>query len=67
MIALAKFSVEPTSEMRRANVRELAYDQHAIANSDALDKIIRYEASIDRNLSRTLDRLERLQSRRREE
>jgi len=53
--------------MRRANVRELAYDQHAIANSDALDKIIRYEASIDRNLSRTLDRLERLQSRRREE
>jgi hypothetical protein len=64
MITVAKSLIEQLREIRRRNVTELAYDQHAIPNSDALDKMLRYEAGIDRNLNRALDRLEHLQRRR---
>jgi hypothetical protein len=67
MIAVAKSFIEHLREIRRRNVTELAYDQHAIPNSEALDKMLRYEAAIDRNLNRAVDRLERLQRRRKGE
>jgi|SRR5579871_3378098 len=53
--------IRKVGPIRRANITEVAYDQHAIPNSDALDKLLRYEAAIDRNLGRAVDRLERLQ------
>jgi len=40
--------------------------KHVIPNRDDLDRILRYETATDRSLSRALDRLERLQRRRRE-
>lgn len=67
LIAIAKSTVEHTSKVRRANVTELAYDQHAIPNSEALVRMLRYEAAIDRNLRHAEDNLERLQRRRRGE
>ena len=39
--------------------------QHVIPNREALDKILRYKTTSDRSLGRALDRLERLQRRRR--
>lgn len=45
-------------------IREIATGQRVIPNAEDLDKILRYEAAIDRNLTRALDRLERLQERR---
>ena len=35
-----------------------------IPNREALDRLLRYETTIDRSLTRALDRLERLQRRR---
>jgi hypothetical protein len=52
---------------RSINVREVAVGQQAIPNSEALEKILRYETTIERQLSRSVDRLERLQRRRRGE
>jgi hypothetical protein len=42
-------------------------NRQAIPNRDALDKILRYESAIERDLNRALDRLERLQRRRKGE
>jgi hypothetical protein len=56
--------LEALGPRRWTNVMEAAVGRHAIPNGDALDKILRYEASIDRQLGRALDRLERLQRRR---
>ena len=47
-----------------ANVMEIATGRHAIANSEELDKILRYETTIERSLTRAYERLERLQRRR---
>ena len=49
MITVAKSFLKQLRENRRRSVTELAYDQHAIPNSAALDKILRYEAAIDRD------------------
>jgi hypothetical protein len=49
---------------RSTSVQEIATAQHVIPNGDALDKILRYETTIERQLGRTIDRLERLQRRR---
>jgi hypothetical protein len=49
---------------RNTSVREIAIAQHLIPNSDALDKVLRYETTIERQLGRSVDRLERLQRRR---
>jgi hypothetical protein len=56
--------LEELSVRRWTNVMEVAVGRHAIPNSDALDKILRYEAAVNRDLGRALDRLERLQRRR---
>lgn len=65
-IAVATSFVTRLGQMRRVCATELAYDQHAIPDGKALDKLLRYEAGNDRNLNRALDRLERLQRARRE-
>jgi len=43
------------------------YDRHAIPNAEVMDKILRYEAAIERSLDRAIARLERLQRRRKGE
>jgi hypothetical protein len=59
--------LEELAQSRCAAVQEIAIAQHVIPNGDALDKILRYEAAIERQLGRTVDRLERLQRRRKGE
>jgi len=56
--------LEELRHSRNTSVREIAIAQHVIPNSDALDKILRYETTIERQLGRSVDRLERLQRRR---
>lgn len=56
--------LEALGKQRSANVMEAAVGRHAIPNGDALDKILRYETAIERQLGRAVDRLERLQRRR---
>jgi hypothetical protein len=46
---------------RSTSVQEIATAQHVIPNGDVLDKILRYETTIERQLGRSIDRLERLQ------
>ena len=53
--------LEGLSDERWANVVEIAIGPRAIPNGEALDKILRYEAAIERQLGRAVDRLERLQ------
>jgi hypothetical protein len=48
-------------------VMENAIAQHLVPNGDAGDRLLRYETTIDRNLGRAIDRLERLQRRRKGE
>jgi hypothetical protein len=59
--------LEPLSKRRWTNVMEIATGQHAIPNREALDRLLRYETTNDRSLTRALDRIERLQRRRRGE
>ena len=56
--------LEQLGNRRWTNVQEVAIGQHAIPNREALDRLLRYETTIDRSLTRALDRLERLQRRR---
>ena len=56
--------LEELRHSRNTSVREIAIAQHVIPNHDALDKTIRYETTIERQLGRSVDRLERLQRRR---
>jgi hypothetical protein len=57
--------IEQLAQARRAAIMEIAAAQHIIPNSESLDKILRYETTIDRSLTRSLDRLEHQQRRRR--
>jgi len=59
--------LEQLAQWRRASVTEIAVAQHLIPSSENLDKILRRETAIDRSLGRALDRLERLQRRRKGE
>jgi len=59
--------VQQLKHMREKSVMEIALAQHVIPNKEVLDKIVRYESTIERSLTRTLDRLERLQRRRKGE
>ncbi len=54
------------SKRRWTYVTEVAIGQHAIPDREALDRLLRYETTIDRTLARALDRIERLQRRRSE-
>jgi hypothetical protein len=56
--------LEQLGQWRWISVREIAIGQHVVPNRDALDKILRYEGAIQRELGRAVDRLERLQRRR---
>lgn len=66
-VTMAIATLEKLSEVRRTNVTEVALGRQAIPNNEALDKILRYEAAVNRDLGRALDRLERLQRRRKGE
>jgi hypothetical protein len=59
--------LEQLAEIRRTSILEVTTAKHVIPNRDDLDRILRYETATDRSLSRALDRLERLQRRRRGE
>lgn len=61
-IAISFF--EQLGKLRWTNVVETAIGQHAIPDREALDRLLRYETTIDRHLTRALDRLERLQRQR---
>jgi hypothetical protein len=63
----AKKSIEYQAEQKFESMMNLVFDRAAIPNRDGLDKLLRYEAAIERDLSRALDRLERLQRRRKGE
>lgn len=56
--------LEQLGTRRRTKVTEAAIGQHAIPNREALDRLLRYETTFDRSLTRALDRLDRLQRRR---
>jgi hypothetical protein len=43
---------------------EVAIAQHVIPDREVLDRILRYETAIERNLGRVVDRLELVQRRR---
>src|SRR4029077_3439864 len=49
------------------SVLDLKGEREAIPSREALDRLLRYETTFDRALNRSLDRLERLQRRRRGE
>jgi hypothetical protein len=53
--------------LRATSVYEIEVAQHILPNREALDRILRYESSIERNLNRALERLERMQRNRRGE
>jgi hypothetical protein len=58
--------MEEVLEIRSREFMEVALAEHVVPNADTLDKLLRYEAATDRNLSRySIDRLERLQGQRR--
>jgi hypothetical protein len=65
-VGLAIASIEQLAGARWTRVSEIAIGRNAIPNGDTLDRLLRYETTIDRTLTRALERLERLQSRRRE-
>jgi hypothetical protein len=58
---------EELRHSRNTSIREIAIARHVIPNGDALDKILRYETTIERQLDRTVDRLDRLQRHRKGE
>lgn len=60
-------TIRSVAQQRSANVRETAVGRHAVPSPEALDRILRYETTIERYLSRGIERLERLQQRRRGE
>ena len=64
---LAKKCIESQAEHRFESILNLVFDRQAIPNRDGLDKLLRYEAAIERDLGRALHRLERLQRRRKGE
>ena len=53
--------LEEQQKFRFLNTREIAIAEHIIPVGPSLDNLVRYETSIERNLSRALDRLQKLQ------
>jgi hypothetical protein len=56
--------LERLTDQTVASLLNVSLERQAIPNRDALDKILRYEAMVERARDRALDRLERLQRRR---
>ncbi len=70
LLLLVKFVIayiERFCEQQHQWVQTVKYEEQAIPKNNALDKILRYSAMIDRDLNRAYDRLERLQRRRKGE
>lgn len=63
-VRFARQQIDLRARQAFESLLDVAIDRVAIPNTEALDKILRYEAAIDRQLGRALDRLERLQRRR---
>jgi hypothetical protein len=59
--------LEEVRERKWAEALKAAVEQHSIPNSEALDRLLRYETATERSLTRALDRLDSLQRRRRGE
>lgn len=59
-IQLLEYRMKATVE----DAARLSYDHFAVPNADALDRLLRAEAAAEKNLTRAMDRLERLQRRR---
>ncbi len=53
--------IEGAGKQRSANLLEAAIGQYMIPSSEALDRLVRYETTIERSLARAQDRLYRLQ------
>ena len=56
--------IEQVARLKSSADRENAIAKHVIPDNYALDRLLRYENTIERQLGRTVDRLERLQRRR---
>ncbi len=70
LIDMTKMAIECLELIRNTDrefVRNIACDLQALPDDDALGRVLRSEAAIERSLSRSLDRLERLQRRRKGE
>jgi hypothetical protein len=63
-VTLAIAFVKQIRQFRTKNVAETAIEEHVIPKPEILDRILRYETAIERNLGRAIDRLDRLQRRR---
>jgi hypothetical protein len=63
-VKLAIKSIVEWTEQQYESVMNVAYERQAIPSSEALDKILRYGGTIERELNRAYERLERLQRRR---
>jgi hypothetical protein len=66
-VTIAINFIEHLRQFRNVNVRENVYARHVLPEDGTLDKMLRYETAIERNLARALDRLDRLQRRRKGE
>jgi hypothetical protein len=59
--------IKAEAKRRLESAQNVFYEQQAIPNGDALDRILRFAEMIDRDLNRAFDRFERLQRRRKGE
>jgi len=66
-VRTAELCLKRWTDLSVAHFDETALADCLIPNRDALDKLIRYETSVERSLGRAVDRLERLQRRRKGE
>ena len=66
-VRLAIESLVRWTEQQYDSVMNVAYEKQAIPNSEALDKILRYGGTVEKELNRGYERLERLQRRRKGE
>jgi hypothetical protein len=66
-VQIARLFIGLEEKQITESVINLAWDQHAIPKSEALDRILRSEAHSDRQLNHAIDRLDRLQRRRKGE
>lgn len=68
MIVCAIQLINRSRQFRTVNVIEVAISEHVVSAGEPLvDRLLRYETKIDRDLTRVVDRLERLQRRRKGE
>jgi len=59
--------IQKLGQSRTTGVMEVVFAQHVVPDREVLDRILPYETAVERSLGRALDRLERLQRRRKGE